>query len=381
PISGYIVTGEREGLSVVTLRGKENDPILAHWQYGLGKAVAFTSDTSVKWATAWTNWSKYRAFWEQHIRWVMRPSGNADMRVVTEELGDKTKVIVEALDANGERLNFVRFTGRVAGPNNFSEPIELRQVGPGRYEGVFDSSASGAYLASLQYVLPGATKEGENGDQGKRGTVQAAVTRPYADEFRTLQDNAGLLKLVAERTGGRVIDPDPRKADLWSKQGLTMPVTLRPIWMLVGLIAIGMFLMDVAVRRVRLEPRVWMEMLRRGASKSVSQGSQKTGSLREARERAQQGFAGGSEGTPTVGARPKPTAEERKAAGVKFEVSEEQLKKAKRLESTAEIGEPGTPEKDKPTSSQPAPEQATNQEQGMSRLMKAKKRAQDKIDE
>ena len=67
-ISGYIVSAEREGLSVVTLRGKENDPILAHWQYGLGKSVAFTSDASVKWSTAWPGWAKYKAFWEQHVR-------------------------------------------------------------------------------------------------------------------------------------------------------------------------------------------------------------------------------------------------------------------------------------------------------------------------
>ena len=31
----------------------KGDPILAHWQYGLGRAVAFTSDAKAKWARDW----------------------------------------------------------------------------------------------------------------------------------------------------------------------------------------------------------------------------------------------------------------------------------------------------------------------------------------
>ena len=38
PITGYIVGADREGLSVVSARGKENDLILAHWQFGLARA-------------------------------------------------------------------------------------------------------------------------------------------------------------------------------------------------------------------------------------------------------------------------------------------------------------------------------------------------------
>ena len=73
PILGYVVTAEREGLSVVTMqavRTEEHngrpvaieDPISAQWQYGLGRVIAFTSDASTKWAPSWTSWMGYGNF-------------------------------------------------------------------------------------------------------------------------------------------------------------------------------------------------------------------------------------------------------------------------------------------------------------------------------
>lgn len=373
-IKGYIVAAEREGLSIVTMRGKENDPILAQWQYGLGKSVAFTSDTGARWASSWPSWGKYRAFWEQHVRWAMRPSGNADMRVSTESLGDQTKIIVEALDAKGERLNFVNFDGRVVAPDGEAKNVSLRQVGPGKYEGVFDSASAGAYVTSLRY-----TATGDEGGKAKEGNVQAAVTKPYADEYRTLEDNAPLLKMVADLTGGRVIDSDPRKAELWQREKLEMPVSLRAIWIQAALAALGLFLLDVGVRRVRIDPALIASMLRRGAGKSVSAGSQALGSLKEARERAQRGTTGPGQAT---GGKPTAAQVDKKLAGAKFEVDEAELRRSRKIEGAAEVSPDGSIKPVVVREVRDAkPDDKTNDEQGMSRLMKAKKRAQDKIDD
>jgi uncharacterized membrane protein len=374
PISGYIVAAEREGLSIVTLRGKENDPILAHWQYGLGKAVAFTSDASARWTTAWPSWEKYRAFWEQHVRWAMRPGGNADMRITTEQQGDKTRVIIEALDPKGEHMSFVRFQGRIAGPNGVSLSIDPREVGPGRYEATFDSSASGAYVMNLRYLTPG------DGDgKAREGNIQAAVTRPYADEFKTLQDNAPLGKLVADLTGGRVVDDDPTKADLWLRKDLKMPIDQRPIWLLVALISLGAFLFDVAVRRVRIDPAMIAESVKRGLGAGVSEAGKQMGGLKEARQRAQHSL--GKPGGAAAAGPAKPGPVDAGLAKAKFEVSEEELKKSRTNEAVADLS---APEKsDRPGGlglSQQTGETPT-QEQGLSRLKKARERAQEKFEE
>lgn len=375
PVSGYIVAADREGLSVVSLRGQENDPLLAHWQYGLGKSVAFTSDTAVRWARAWPSWGKYRAFWEQHVRWAMRPGGNADMRVMTEDMGDRTRVIVEALDSEGDRLNFVRFAGRVVNPDRTADPLVLRQTGPGRYEGVFDSAAAGAYVTNLRYNVPG-----ENGAPNREGNIQAAVTRPYADEFRTLSDNAPLLKQVAERTGGRVIGDDPKTAQLWDRTGLIMPADARPIWMLVSLIALGAFLMDVAVRRVRIDPQLIGASVRRAFGMGEDRSNQQMGSLKDARSRAKQSISGVVGQARADVARATRSAPGESAAA-KFEATESELKGAKKNEGIAAAT--GAPVVEKKTDAgQNAGEGDPAQEQGgLSRLKKARERAQEKFED
>ncbi len=279
PINGYVVAAARDGLSLVTLRGMEEDPIAAQWQHGLGKVVTFTSDVSTRWAPAWVGWSGFDQFWEQHIRWTMRPTGDATIRVSTENVGEKTRVIVEAFDPSGERMNFAQFQARAATPDGIGKFIDIQQVGPGRYEGEFDTSDAGAYVVNLQYKAPS--------DDGSvlEGSAQAAVTRPFADEFKALQTNLPLLQQVASITGGRVLPADPTLANLWAREGLTKPVALTPIWLIVAMIGIGVFLLDVAVRRVRIDPGMIAAFIRRGATRESQSSMGSADAMRAAKSR------------------------------------------------------------------------------------------------
>jgi hypothetical protein len=321
----------------------------------------------------------------------MRPGGSADMRVTTEDEGDRTRVVVEALDPSGERLNFVRFTGRVVGPDGKAQNVELRQTGPGRYEGSFESVQSGAYVTNLRYVAP---SEGAPGGS-REGNLQVAVSRPYADEYRTLQDNAPLGKLIADLTGGRQVADNPAAAELWSRvvrgedgaeKPLKMPVDARPIWMLVAMVGLGLFLMDVAVRRVRIDPAMIRAAVRKGLGRGAGRANQGLGSLKQVRERAQQsmtgspGQPGGQPAQPAAPARPAAqSAADKQTAKAKFEVSEAELKKA-RPGAAAPVIDDSAPRREAPRPGTPGAPPPT-QEQGLSRLKKARERAQEKFDE
>ena len=286
PISGYIVAAEREGLSLVTLRGHENDPIGAIWQYGLGKVVTYTSDAAGRWGAAWLGWEGYRQFWEQHVRWAMRPGGSANVRIVTENRGDRTVLLIEALDPAGERLNYARFDARVANPDGTGTTVEVRQDGPGRYSGTIDSAEPGSYVVNLNYRAP--VTDPDSGETTLLvGSAQAAISRPFADEFRSLASNAALLRQVAALTGGRELTGDPAADDLWRREGLTLPVASRPIWPAVALLAITLFLVDVGVRRVRIDPRAMAAVLRRSLGRSAPRDDAvRLESLRAVRARA-----------------------------------------------------------------------------------------------
>lgn len=378
-LTGYVVAADREGLSQVVLRGKENDPILAQWQYGLGRSVTFTSDATGKWAKSWLAWPQYRAFWEQHIRWAMRPAGSPNVRVTTEERGDQTAVIVEALDDKGERLNFLRWKGRIvnrdASGKDAEGDVDLRQVGPGRYEALVNTSSAGIYTMHLGY-------QGVREGQELRGSVQAAVTRPFADEFRSLHDNAPMLEQVAKATGGEVLtfeDSGNPDKNPWRRAGLATPVSLQPIFMSIALIAMGMLLMDVAVRRVRIDARAIVGAVGKVFRRGKASAGEQVESLKAAREKARQRLDAQRDAKPSVG-QSVPIAQQAAAyANKKFEASAEELR-ASRGSSVVDAPpvERAAPVKVKSAKKDEAGGAGAEGE-GMSRLLKAKKRAQDEI--
>jgi Ca-activated chloride channel family protein len=359
-ISGYVVTAPRDGLSQITIKATQvndsgdtvEDPIAAQWQYGLGRVGVFTSDATTRWAGEWVGWQGYKQFWEQQIRWAMRPAGSANVRVLTEERGDETAVIVEALDDRGERLNFASFRARVSAPDGSATDVRLRQVGPGRYEGTIDTDRPGSYVVSMQYQAPG-----QDGGPNLRGSVQAAVSRPFADEFRALETNTALLRQVASITGGAVLAADPAVDEPWRREGLTMPVSTRAIWLAVAIASLGLFVVDVGIRRVRLEPAAIAASVARafGKSKARETGEQ-VESLRVAREKAKQRTAG-----PVVGDAGDASPGSAAAAVAQAETS------AEPAEAIALSGEQEAPAIKGLSKPEPAATKPKDEEQGMSR--------------
>lgn len=385
-VNGYVVTAEREGLALVTAKINKNksneqgDPLLAQWQYGLGRVVAYTSDASPRWNSQWTGWEGYKQFWEQHVRWALRPQGSANLRVITENRGDQTLVTVEALDSSGERLSFANFVGRLANPDGSGEDVRLTQVAPGRYQALMPTEKSGSYMLSLRYAAPDPQMQGGT----LEGSVQAAITRPFADEYRVLQDNSALLTRIAEMTGGRVLSTDPRTVNLWENKGLTMPVARTSIWLALAVMGMSLFLVDVAVRRVRIDIPAIASWVRSGFGRGKTVSTQQLGGLRAAREQAREKMAAR---TATL----SPAELERQAksaakqaqetAKAKFEATPDMLKdtaKGPIAMGGADAQVRKIEQKQRPADPGNKPQQP---DEGMSRLLKAKKKAQEGMDD
>ncbi len=138
PVSGFVLTNVKENSLVdVVLTspmpvGSENSTILATWTYGLGKAVAFTTDAGRRWTTDWTGWDEYDRFFSQMVRWSMRPTGDTGkFTYATEQHGGKTRIIVSALNKDDEFLNYQSMDGVVLGPDMESIPLKMQQTAPG----------------------------------------------------------------------------------------------------------------------------------------------------------------------------------------------------------------------------------------------------------
>lgn len=289
-ISGYVVTAERGGLATVALRGPEGDPILAHWQHGLGRVTAYTSDATTRWNASWTTWQSYAAFWKQQLQRTMRASGDPNSRINIEPHGDHSKVVVELFDERGERLNFANIEGRILHPESDSrtssdiDTIRLEQVGPGRYEAEVAVQESGVHLLSLLYNAP--TAMDTTGKSGTRnGSLRAAVVRRGGNELANPTPSTEMLWNAARETNGRIYRLDTSGADLWVRDHLVMPTTSVPIWKLCALLGIFLFVTDVAARRIVLEPERWKKWTLGLFATAQSSGSASLATLSAAKKR------------------------------------------------------------------------------------------------
>ena len=89
-IYGQVVTYPKAGADLVleTAQG----PLLAAWQYGLGRSIAFTSDLSGRWGKDWVNWEHYGRFTSQLVKWVQRKESNQRFFANIERQEEKGEV-------------------------------------------------------------------------------------------------------------------------------------------------------------------------------------------------------------------------------------------------------------------------------------------------
>jgi uncharacterized membrane protein/Mg-chelatase subunit ChlD len=259
PLTGYVLTTKKENplveVSLVCPQpgSERNRTLLASWTYGLGKAVAFTSDTGRRYTTQWTAWENYDKLFGQIVAWSMRPSGDEGEFTVATDIDDgQVRVVVNALDKDEEFVNFLEMAGTVVGPDLEPVQMKMEQVAPGRYVGTFPGQDSGSYFIMLS---PGAGK----------APIRTGIDVPYSDEFRGLNTNTNLLqelaKLVPEGSdkGGRFIpaaegmdEIEPLLAVDTFRHDLPKATSSQDAWYYMVLLGSCFFFLDVFVRRVQV---------------------------------------------------------------------------------------------------------------------------------
>ena len=249
PMLGYVVTSPkpRAETPLVTAKG---DPLLAHWQYGLGRAVAFTSDAKAKWARDWLGWGRYQQFWGQVAQWSLRRVGSADLQAEVAVENGEGALNVEAVDAEGNYRNFLALDAVVVSPKGERQTVRLQQTGAGRYEAKFPMREVGSYLVNLM--------EFQDGKLAGVQPVGASIN--YSPEFNTSGANLSLLQRLAELGKGRLLDPRKPEDNPFL---LDRQKTFRPedLWEWLLRFAVVLFVLDVGVRRIDIGREEWVKMM------------------------------------------------------------------------------------------------------------------------
>ena len=260
----------------------EGDPLLAVWQYGLGRAAAWTSDATGRWAVNWTAWPDYARFWSQAVRWTMTEGVNQNVEVRVVQEGELARVVVDALADDGSYLNGLDMTASVVAPDLSATPLTLRQVAPGRYEGTFEPDQEGAYFVRVAGAEPGAGSEAQAALAQTSGWVMA-----YSPEYRSLEGDPDYLAYIAGLTGGSVIR-QPAEAFAHTLRG---GGDSYPVWPWLLLAATLLLPIDIAVRRLvitrtdlaKLAARLRLSARRR--TPAVQPGASRVGALLAVKER------------------------------------------------------------------------------------------------
>ncbi len=245
PLGGMVMTSAKPNPNVLVplVRSTDDgdDPVLAHWQYELGRTVAFTSGYWPRWGRDWTQWPKFAKLWAQIVRWTMRQDTPANFDTYTKVEGNQGRIIIDALDKDAGYLNMLQLRARVVGPDQKAIPVRFTQTGPGHYEARIDIERAGQYLANVRVF----DAEGRS-----MGTIRTGFSVPFSPEYRDLSPNEALLRQVAEISGGRWLDLPAEEANVFSHD-LPPTKSRRPAWAWVlAWLLLPAFLLDVAVRRL-----------------------------------------------------------------------------------------------------------------------------------
>jgi hypothetical protein len=245
---GYVATTPKDTATVI-LRGPEDDPILAAWQYGLGRSVAFTSDASSRWAANWIGWDRYSDFWSQAIRWTIVEGGTSNVEAQVVQRGEQAVLVVDARDSQGNYLNGLRLDASVVNSQLDRQTLPLQQTAPGRYEAVFTPEREGSYFITVAGSKP-ATTEGENPETVVQST---GWVLSYSAEYRIDVTGAeqeqplATLRRITQITGGGMLGKEPEGA---FSHDLNQQRAAQPVWQYFVLAALLLLPIDVASRRL-----------------------------------------------------------------------------------------------------------------------------------
>ena len=241
PLAGLALTRPRTDPTIaLAMVAPTGEPVLAHWNVGLGQVVAFTSDAH-KWAGQWLPWPGYERMWTQLVRSASRPPGGGDVQATANVRDGQLTIRSEARDETGTPFTSLQVPATVYAPDGSTREVSLTAVSPGVFESITPASQTGSYVVII--------KPQQNGKRLAPAIV--GTTLQEGAEFRTLQSDDQTLADIAKAGGGRLLDiAQPAQANLFNRTNIKPAEAVTPLWKFLMPLALLALLIDIAMRRV-----------------------------------------------------------------------------------------------------------------------------------
>lgn len=187
PVGGYDFAEPKDDAQIV-LSSNRADPLLAKWQYGLGRVVAWTADDGTDFATGWADWADYDRFWGQVLQWTL-PDPAAG-RPTLSAVRDGNTAVVSITTPDGLPLPDDATVSITSPTGQQAADVTPYRQGPDRYDIRVADAAPGAYRVII-------TAGGQ--------TIDTGVVVPQSTELLPQPDATDRLETLARRTGGTIL--------------------------------------------------------------------------------------------------------------------------------------------------------------------------------
>jgi len=230
-LHGYVSTTAKSRADVVLESDKE-EPILATWQYGLGRTAAWTSDLSGQWSSDWLASDEGTQIIRNLVSYSMRSDVIYDVEV-TGEASDGVSAITAKIPVNTKTSGV---TASVLTQEGKEYNVNMSAVEPGKYGGTIPTDVEGAYIITLTEGL----------SDGEQNVYNTGFIIGYSNEYdtRNMNDN-GVIDELASYDGINIItSPDEvyssELPDAYAKKDISVPLII---------IALILLLIDISLRR------------------------------------------------------------------------------------------------------------------------------------
>ena len=243
---GYIGTSLKDD-AIEVLSSNRDEPILAVRQYGIGKTVSFTSDIDGSWSRNYLTW-EYGPQLIKNMVYYSIPTYGEEGHLSITQCGNEAKVEFY----NDNITSNTKITGVYNGEDGSEGEFTLTQSEPGKFEANIPLSELGFYNFSIRQ------QEGED----ITSTYKGAFALKYSDEYKFNTNSVKLDSLVSETKGSFINKVEEvfvgKLEKEYKKINLTNPLLI---------IALFLFLFDVAYRRLNLDFSRYINRKNKGSVK------------------------------------------------------------------------------------------------------------------
>ncbi|KNF08147.1 Mg-chelatase subunit ChlD [Gottschalkia purinilytica] len=233
-IDGYIGTSEKK-LADVILKTDKQDPLLASWQYGLGKTVAWTSDVNGRWSSSYLGTNEGTELFRNMVQWTFPNVNNKNLSIESKTIGNKEEIIVKN---TGKNDNSYKTKATIVTPELKTINIDLQASKPGEFKGTIPIKSNGVYTINVNQY-----KDDKIVNSAKESI---AINYPKEYDYTSLDNK---IDTLVKRSNGKFIT---KPKDVF-KNDLERIYGLKDLSYILLILALLLMLLDIALRRLNIK--------------------------------------------------------------------------------------------------------------------------------